>query len=143
MAYSEPLKFFLHDGIDEVFDERGSSFCALRKVQWAKDGTEADPEKGKLEVRRWMVNSEGMETPYKGMTFLTEDGPHNLAHVLVSMGYGDTKEILNDLRKRDNFKEAVEHMNDDPDANSDSNGEYFDMRDLLLEDDSKDVEDAS
>lgn len=139
---TEPLHFYLHDNIDEVFDERGSSFCALRKVQWAKEGDDPDPEKGKLELRRWMVSPDGTEKPYKGMTFLTAEGPHNLAHVLVSNGYGETKTILNDLRKREDFKEAVEHMNDDPDAGSDSNGEYFDMRDLLLDDEGEELEEA-
>ena len=74
------------------------------------------------------------------MTFLTEEGPHELAKTLVHHGYGKTKEILLELKGREDFQESVNTLFDkDEDTGS---GEYFDMRSALLaEDDSEEEED--
>lgn len=138
MAFTGGVSPYVHGDLDAVFDERGSTFLTMRRVQWVKEGQEPDPSKAKLELRKWMVNSEG-EVPNKGFAFLTEEGPHNLVHTLIENGYGDTKTILNKISTREDFREAVLHMNDDPDAGSNVNGEYFDMRDLLLSSDKDDV----
>ena len=121
-------------GLDVTFDERGSSFLALRKVQWVKSGDEPDESKAKLELRKWMVDKEGVERANKGFSFLTEDGPHELARVLVHEGFGKTKEILSELRTRDDFVEAVNHINENEDS---TEGEYFDIRSLIMEDDTE------
>ena len=67
----------------------------------------------------------------KGYTFSTPEGPGELVTGLISAGFGETKSILKELRKRDDFRKAVETINEDPDDNTE-NGEMFDMRDLLL-----------
>lgn len=133
--------YFKHGDLDAIFDERGSSFLTMRRIQWGKEGEESNPDKAKLELRKWTVNPDG-EVPLKGFSFLTEEGPHNLAEVLVSNGFGSTKTILRDLKRRDDFKESVLHINDDEDSSSDD-GEYFDMRDLLLGDDDPDKEETA
>jgi hypothetical protein len=127
----EPI-YFLHDGYDQIIDEKGSQFIALRKVQWCKDATtEKDPEKAHFELRRWRVDPEKGETPSKGVVFLTEDGPSNCVSGLIEAGFGDTKECLLKLKERDDFRDAVEHLYDESDT-SDSNGAFFDARELLL-----------
>ncbi len=131
MAEKKDILYFLHDDIDEIFDERGNTFLSMRKVQWAKSGAEADPEKGKIELRKWMITPEG-EVPNKGFSFLTEEGPHELVHMLVRNNYGNTKEILKSLATRDDFKESVTSMYEE-DESSGSTGEYFDARSVLLE----------
>ena len=102
----------------------------MRKVQWVQEGNEPDPSKAKLELRKWRISPEGEERADKGFSFLTEEGPHELAKVLVNNGYGHTKDILLGLKSRDDFKESVEHLYDKEDISSD--GEYFDMRSVLL-----------
>ena len=119
-----PQKF----GLDVTFDEKGSQFLALRKVQWVKSGEEPDESKAKLELRKWIIDKDGTEKANKGFSFLTDEGPHELAKALVHEGFGHTKDILNELRTRDDFKDTVEHFNDNEDESDES---YFDIRSLL------------
>lgn len=118
-------------GIDIIFDEKGSRFLSLRKVQWVTKGEEPDEEKAKYEMRKYTVGKEGEEICGKGVSFLTEEGPHNLAKELVANGFGHTPDVLKELIKRDDFKETVEHLGDNENG-SVNGGEYFDMRSLLL-----------
>ena len=119
------------DNLDEVFDEKGSLLISMRRVQWVNEGEEPDREKSKLELRKYQITDKG-ERPDKGFAFLTEEGPHELAKVLLHNGYGHTKDCLLELKQREDFKEAVEHLYDEEELSSD--GEYFDMRDMLLAD---------
>ena len=122
----------MFDGLDAIFDERGSQFLSMRKVQWVKEGNEPDPTKAKLELRKWVVGPDGVEKANKGMTFLTEEGPHELAKTLVHHGFGKTKDILLELKTRDDFMESVNTLFEGEDTGS---GEYFDMRSALLAED--------
>lgn len=122
-----PIKF---GDLDATFDEKGSTFLALRKIQWCKDGTTPDESLAKLELRKWRVQSDGTERADRGFSFLTPEGPHELARVLVHEGFGDTSAILKELRVREDFKESVNHLNDEESV---GDGEYFDMRTLLEE----------
>ena len=131
------IKPVFFGNINETFDERGSMYLALRKTQWVQEGQEPDETKAKFEIRKWMVTPEG-EKANKGVAFLTENGPSELAHVLVKNGFGETKTILLDLKKREDFKEAVEHMYD---GETDTDGEFFDMRTALLSEEPEDESD--
>ena len=138
MARGEFTKHPIYfDGMDGIFDEHGTMFLTMRKTQWVEDGENPDPEKAKLELRKYRVTAEG-ERPDKGFSFLTEDGPHELVNVLIENGYGDTREVLLKLRERENFKEVVETLFESPEENTD--GEYFDMRSVLLQDDATEQE---
>lgn len=130
---SVAIKPIIFGVTDNTFDEKGSSFLALRKVQWLKDGEEPDESKGKFELRKWMVDKDGKEIPNKGFSFLTDNGPSELAHLLVREGYGDTKTILTELVKRQDFKDSVNNFNKSD--NTEEFDDYFDMRELL-----KDIE---
>lgn len=135
MAFSEEFnkKMVCFDGIDIVFDENGSRFLSMRKVQWVNIGDDPDKDKAKLEIRKYTIGKDGEEIMGKGVAFLTEDGPHNLANELVKNGYGSTKEILSALRHRKDFESTVEHFyGDGHDVND---GNYVDMRSILLSDD--------
>ena len=123
------LTFYMHDDVDEIFDEKGNMFLALRKIQWAKVGADPDPDKGKLELRKWNIKPDGSEIPGKGFSFLTENGPNELIDVLIEQGYGNTETILGKLKERDDFVEAVDRMYNGVDEDSD---EYFDPREALL-----------
>lgn len=133
------IKPVMFDNLNEIFDEKGSTFIAMRRVQWCDEDKKPDREKSKLELRKWRITAEGEERADKGFSFLTEDGPHELARVLVHNGYGKTKVILKELKDRDDFKDSVNHLFDKEEV-SDS-GEYFDIRTALLNNVSEGEED--
>lgn len=139
MFGEKDLKYEVFKDYNIPFDEKGSSVGVVRLVQWHSSDKEADESKAKLEIRKISVNSDG-ETLRKGYTFSTPEGPHELVKGLIDVGFGDTKEILRSVRKRDDFLEAAKTINDE--NNESTEGETFDMRDLLLgmeEDDEKEV----
>ena len=113
---------------DRVFDEKGSTFLAMRRVAWGVKGAEPDNEKAKLELRKWN-NRDGKEMPNKGFSFLTEDGPHELTKALLEEGFGNTKDVLGIIRGREDFEESVNSLYDD---GGDASGEYFDPRSILF-----------
>lgn len=130
MAFSAEFdrKMVTFDGLDIIVDEKGARFLSIRKVQWVKNGDEPDKEKAKLELRKYTIDKDGTEIPGKGVSFLTDEGPHNLVHEMVKNGYGETKEVLLALKDREDFKDSVEHLFDNDEKNT---GEYFDMRKVL------------
>lgn len=127
------IGYKLYGDLDMIFDEKGSTFLAMRKVAWFnKDkGIEPSEEKAKLDMRKWTANDNGNDIPLKGFSFLTEEGPHSLTEALVDNGYGKTSKLLTSLKKREDFEESVKHMYDEEDE---SGTEYFDARADLLED---------
>lgn len=122
--------FIFNEEINEVVEEKGNQYGALRMVQWVKEDEEPDKSKAKLELRKYAIDKDGTEKPMKGYTFMTPEGPHQLTETLVDNNYGNTKNILRSVTKRDDFKDAVENIGKDD--NDSGDGEYFDMRDALL-----------
>lgn len=94
------IPYEIVDNFDHVFDERNNVFIALRKIVWGN----GDKDNPKLDMRRWGIDADGNESPHKGFSFLTDDGPNELSRVLVEVGYGHTGELLGELSKRDDFK---------------------------------------
>lgn len=129
-AFDTDKKFEYNVQKDHVFDEKGGTFLALRQIAWGcPQNEEPDPEKVHWELRRWRMR-DGKEMADKGFSFLTEDGPNELVNTMLEEGFGNTKDVLNIIKNRDDFKDAVENMSVDGDVT----GEYFDPRSLLLED---------
>ena len=75
-----------------------------------------------------LVKPDG-EQPMKGCA-ITPDATNDLTDGLVDVGFGHTKNILKSVSKREDFKDSIEHINDNDEGDDD--GEMFDMRDLLL-----------
>ena len=114
--------FTYHVGdVDEVIDTKGNSVVLLRKLAWG-DGEE------KLELRRWVMDI-NKETPLKGCTFLTDEGPHVLANKLVELGYGHTNELLEILSKREDFKESLESLGHKKTGKK--NSIYYDPKEII------------
>lgn len=126
--FDNNLKYHMFFDFNIPFDEKGSTCGTVRRVQWVKEGSEPDESKAKIEIRKTYINSEG-EKLGKGYTFSTLEGPGELAIGLISAGFGDTKEILRTVRKRDDFLQAATTINEE--TESDDSGEMYDMRDLL------------
>lgn len=93
------FKYTIVDDINHIIDEKGNTFIALRKMYWGEK-----PENAKLELRKYHNTSDGGETPSKGVTFLTEEGPHNLTHTLLGMGFGYTPRVLESIKDREDFR---------------------------------------
>lgn len=100
----EPIKYEIMDEDPDagVFDTNGDVYLAMREVAW-NDGMP------KLELRKWYAGHDGKDDfPAKGFSFLTEDGPDNLAEILVKRGYGNTPVLLDAIAKREESEEAID-----------------------------------
>lgn len=123
MAFgSEPFKYSICENIDYTFEEQGNQFGAVRKIQWGNN------DKSYLEVRKWRNTPDGKEQAAKGYTFMTEDGPSELTKVLLDMGYGNTKQVLDIISKREDFRKSLNSCLGEDD-------EFFDKNEGTLEDD--------
>lgn len=124
------FKYSIVDKIDFTIEEQGNQFTALRKVQWG------DSDKAYLELRRWRNTPEGGEMAAKGCTFLTEDGPSELVNTLVELGYGNTKEVLQKLKTREDFRRSLNSVLGKGDELFDEEvgtleDDFFDPRELI------------
>lgn len=89
------------ENFDFVIEEKGNSFVALRKLKWNEKSDT------KLDLRKYMINSDGDEIIGKGVGFMTENGPHELVKIMVENGYGKTQEILVGIKDRDDFMSSL------------------------------------
>lgn len=118
---------------DFIFDEKGNTFLALRKITWNEGGKE------KLDIRKYYNSSDGTETVGKGVSFITEEGPHELTRILVENDYGYTDEIINGIKNRKDFMTSLVKVLNEEDTkelgleNVDPNEEYFDPVESLLD----------
>lgn len=126
MAFS----YTIVENIDHTFEEKGNLFGAVRKIRWGDNPTE------RLEVRKWISNPDGTETCNKGYTFMTEDGPSELAKTLLGMGYGNTREVLDILQERNDFRKSLNSvLGKDDELFDESTGtledDYYDPKSLI------------
>lgn len=121
------------DDFDFILEEKGNSFTALRKLKWS------DNSAVRLDVRRYIINSEGDEVTGKGVGFLTEDGPDELVKVMAENGYGKTPEVFTALESRDDFivslkrtlsDEKLEELNNVT-IEEEEEDVYYDPRELV------------
>lgn len=75
-----------------IIDEKGNSYLMLAKYKWFGKGD------FKLGIRTFYSTSE-KERIGKGISFLTEEGPHELTKVLLEEGYGHPQELAQTIRK--------------------------------------------
>jgi hypothetical protein len=138
--FDNSMQYYIFEDYDIPFDEKGSTCGVVRLAQWVKAGNEPDESKAKVEIRKIYFQN-GEEKNGKGYTFSTPEGPSELVHGLIKAGFGETKEILRQVRSRDDFLEAATTINDENEGSDD--GEMFDMRDLFKDIEEEDDEDAS
>lgn len=92
-------------GIDEIFEERGNEFSRFERVKWNQDS-----DKEYLDIRRYKMNENNEEVALKGMTFLTEEGPSELALAIIRNNFGDTEDYLKALYARDDFSISLNNV---------------------------------
>lgn len=127
------------DGFDFIIEEKGNSYIALRKLKWNEKSAP------RLDIRKYMIDSDGNEVIGKGIGFLSDTGPHELVKVMVENGYGKTIQVLEGIKERDDFMPSLSKVlsnsqmgelseaNPDLDfADEEEEQEYFDPRKLVL-----------
>ena len=98
--------------IDEVFDEGvGSSFLALRMMRWNENSP------FKLDMRKWFTGPDGQEVAGKGFSFITDNGPHELTKVLLKHNFGNTREVIDQIKGRDDFLPNIKDVLDEMGSN--------------------------
>lgn len=119
------------NGVNRIIDEYGNSMIAMRMVRWR------DTNEFKLDIRKYRFDENG-ETPNKGITFLTEEGPGELAKALLEEGYGNSDDIAESLYKTrpDICNRVLDLMDgkklDEPDREDDGTIEdLYDPREVL------------
>lgn len=95
----EKFKYTVDPELDEVVDEKGNTAIMLRRIAWG-DGTP------KIEIRKWFLSETG-EQASKGVTFATDKGPGNLAKTLIRKGFGETSELIGELKEREDFDNSL------------------------------------
>ena len=112
------------NGIDEIVDEQGNTIIKLSEISW-------NGRPHKLELRKWRITENG-ERADKGFSFLTKEGPDELAHALVKHGYGDTRTLVELLKERDpEMENELNEVQLPEESFVDEKEEYFDPKKLL------------
>lgn len=126
---SDSFSYEINPNFDYVIDEKGNAFIALREIKWNNS------EDYKLDLRKY-YNTKGEEQMNKGVSFLTEEGPHELAKILVENNYGYTLDILTAIKNRTDFKPSLNKALGKDDENYDStvkdDDNYYDPKESLL-----------
>ena len=66
MANKMEFNLEIDPSINEIVDESGNTFIALRRLRWNSNSP------FKLDLRKWFVSSTGEETAGKGLSFIIE-----------------------------------------------------------------------
>ena len=99
-SYDSDFSYEVVDDFDYIIDEAGNRTINLRKIRFGES------DKVKLDLRSYYINETG-ERMGKGVSFLTEEGPHTLVETMSRLGYGHTKGILEGIKDRSDFKPAL------------------------------------
>lgn len=129
MAFSKNSEFkYSFRGINRIVEEKGNQFIRFSQIAWAGPDEEVDPSKIKYDLRKYFNDADGHEKMLKGVTFLTDEGPTELTHVLVEEGFGKTEKILSTIKERSDYPDAVKAVYG---GKVDDVDETFDLRDIL------------
>ena len=124
------FKYSIVEDIDYTFEEKGNQFGAVRKIQWG------DSDKSYLEIRKWRNAPDGSEQAAKAYTFMTEEGPSELTKTLLNLGFGNTREVIDILNNRDDFRKSLNSVLGKEDELFDAEigtleDDYYDPKELL------------
>lgn len=99
----ENITYKIHDDFDFTIEEKGNVFIALRKLTWGEK--EDNP---KYDIRKWYNKADG-ETAGKGVA-ITKEGLDELTSVLMREGFGNTEEILDSIKDREDFEKSYDKV---------------------------------
>ena len=115
------IKYAIEEGFDHIISEGGNSSINVRRISW-------NDHPYKLDIRRYSYK-DGKESMLKGIS-LDDKAAGNLAVILIENGYGETKDLLDAVSKRSDFKEVLKTQIDNLDDNNEEE-EYYDPNELL------------
>ena len=123
------FKYEIVDGFDHVIDEYANRSLNLRKIRWG------DRDRVTLDIRQYYMTENG-ERMGKGVGFMTDEGPNNLVEIMSGLGYGNTLNILNNIKDRQDFQQSLNTaLGKDSEFYDESAGEvaddYYDPKSLL------------
>lgn len=107
---------------DYIIEEGQNTSINLRRINWNGRGS-------KLDLRKWVYNG-GNERAMKGIS-LSEEGADILTNTLVKLGYGSTRDIINNIKNRDDFNQSLLNPEVQSQYVDDGMEEYYDPSELL------------
>lgn len=107
---------------DYIIEEGQNTSINLRRINWNGRGS-------KLDLRKWVYNG-GSERAMKGIS-LSEEGADILTNTLVKLGYGSTRDIINNIKNRDDFNQSLLNPGVQSQYVDDGTEEYYDPSELL------------
>lgn len=119
------ITYEIHDNFDHIIEEKGNAFIALRKLSWGS----GEP---KYDIRKWYNTSDGTR-PNRGVG-LSEEGINELTSILLSQGFGETEEILEAIKDREDFDKCYNKVIKGI-VYEDSDETFYDPREVLFNDD--------
>lgn len=129
MAFKKNGEFkYSFRGINRIVEERGNQFIRFAQIAWKGEDEECEPNEIKYDLRKYTTDSDGKERMLKGVSFLSEEGPTELTHILLEEGFGKTESVIDIIKNRQDFKDAVEASYG---IHTDTNDGTFDLRDII------------
>jgi len=130
MAFKKNGEFkYSFRGINRIVEERGNQFIRFAQIAWKGEDEECEPNEIKYDLRKYTTDSDGKERMLKGVSFLSEEGPTELTHILLEEGFGKTENVIDIIKNRQDFKDAVEASYGIHTDNIDDG--TFDLRDII------------
>lgn len=130
MAFKKNGEFkYSFRGINRIVEERGNQFIRFAQIAWKGEDEECEPSEIKYDLRKYTTDSDGKERMLKGVSFLSEEGPTELTHILLEEGFGKTENVIDIIKTRQDFKDAVEASYGIHTDNIDDG--TFDLRDII------------
>lgn len=117
-----PLSYDIDTEFGDNIIEEGPNTCIMmRKINWNDRGY-------KLDIRKYAFHDKE-EVMMKGIS-MTDAGANELTHELVKHGYGETSKIIDYIKQRSDFNEAMLAPIDTNASNSTDNN-FYDPKQLL------------
>ena len=113
--------------VDYTISEKGNSYIALRKVVWG----DKDDDSAKYDLRKYYTNADGTERMSKGVCF-DEEAADELVRVLVDTGHGNTRELIDVLRNRNDFEESYNNTINNIDDLGGHSENFVDIRSEMM-----------
>ena len=121
------IKMRIVDNYDYTISEKGNSYIALRKVVWG----DKDDDSAKYDLRKYYTNADGTERMSKGVCF-DEEAADELVRVLVDTGHGNTRELIDVLRNRNDFEESYNNSINNIDDLGGESKNFVDIRSEMM-----------
>lgn len=133
MGFGGEFKCEFDPSFDFIIEEKGNTYMSLRRVKWGNS------EENRLDLRKYQSTDEG-ERMLKGCTFISDEGAHELAKVLLEQQFGHPDEIAKTIKddRPDIYASFVKDIknisNDDAKKIVEESGDdtmYYDLREVI------------